>query len=237
MRCVRQICRFNLALPHASHLTVVTPLILTPSDQWTRCLIAAGPGCPNRLCHNIAVTFCTALVILELVCTQKAAWPCCASTTHWSQTSTNMATTDSSCQRSIVGSDLLSHQIPCCRNSLNDTRLHRISGHRATLLSWIDCSAWQPLVLTCTVPYPWIHTRVLPAYIQSPGISARRFIIRSMLLHMCVINPESRINKFLSRYCQSLTLKHVIACPTSIFATALPCSHSICTSGVCDILI
>ena len=110
-----------------------------------------------------------------------------------------MATIELLRRRSIVGSVLLSYQIPCCRSNLNDTRLQRMSGHRATLSSRMMCSPRWPWALILTVPYPWIHTCVLPAHTQSPGIGKRRFSIRLGLLQMCVVDSGVQDEGILQR--------------------------------------
>jgi hypothetical protein len=106
------IWRFDLDLPQASHCIVVMPLIFTPLDYCTRCLIAAGPGCPSLLCYIIAVALCSDL-LLRFICTWKAeivVTSCLM--TYCPYISVKVAMRDPSCWRRVVGSPQLSYYMP-----------------------------------------------------------------------------------------------------------------------------
>jgi len=129
-----RICRFDFDMPQASHCTVVMPMIFTPSDCWTRCSMAAGPGWPRRLCHIIAVVRCERLLDRFMRTWNAVIGSVAFSTTHWPCCSARVAMIDPSHCRRLVGSSRFSHHMPCLRSSLNDIRLQRKSRHYATLL-------------------------------------------------------------------------------------------------------
>lgn len=160
-----RIWRFDFDLPHASHCTVVMPMIFTPSDCCTRCSIAEGPGWPRRLCHSIAVALCDRRLARFIRTWKAAAGSAGLPTTHWPCCSDRVAMIDPSHCRRLVGSSLFSHHMPCLLSRLNDIRLQRKSGHHATLSKRRVCSPCVPLVVTRTFPYPRIQTLVFPAQI------------------------------------------------------------------------
>jgi len=139
----------------------------------------------------------------------------------------------------VVGSFLLSHQIPCRLSSLNETRLHRISGQKATFSNRSISVPYGDLTLTCTVPYALIHICVSLAHTQSPGMGGRRSVRRCAMLQMCIVAPESRMNAFFSGYGWFLIVNTDAVYAASIVDISLPSSQSFMTSGVgvCEFLI
>lgn len=182
----RLICRFDLALPHESHLTVVTPFTRTPSACSTRCSMAAGPGCPSLLCQSIADASCGARLVRELfLCVWYTA--CSAglcSITHCPCISLRFPTSVLSCLLSVVGFCCVSHQIPCCLSSRKETRLQSKSGHIATSCRASLFSPDWHLRISSIVPYPVTGIFVLPAQMKSPCLGGRKSCIRSGLLVM-----------------------------------------------------
>ena len=159
--------------------------------------MTAGPGWPMRLCHRIASAFCTGRLVRELTDLVKkealSITPC--STTHWPCASINSVIVESSRLFNAVGSPLVSHQMPCCLSSLNDTKLHRMSGHKATFTNSSLVGPLGPASWSSTDPYPCIQTRVFPAQMQSAAVGGRRFRSRSRLFVICTVEPESRMNE------------------------------------------
>lgn len=199
--------------------------------------MAEGPGCPSYLCHSMAVALCGGRLDRFMRTWKDDAGVVVCLIIHCLQRSRTMVIVVLFYYHRLVGSSLLSHHIPCLLRSLNDTRLQRKSGHQATLLRCIDCLPLVPCVMSLTTLYPLIQTLELPAQIQSPITGGRMSSSFERLLHMCIVELESRMNTSFSGYPCLLALNAAFIMPLLMLEISLPCSHSLTVSGVCEVLI
>lgn len=155
------------------------------------------------------------------------------SITHWPCVSLRLPIIVPSCRLNVVGSSFVSHQIPICRSSRKETRLQSRSGHIATSCRASLFSPDWHLKIRSMVPYPLIHIFVLPAHMKSPYAGGRKFRIRSGLLVMWHVEPESRMNECLSGYSLKDALNDEDMKTALMVVICRPSSHSrSVTSGV-----